>query len=122
MIQNKIIHHLNQRHHILKNPHYQLNTLMIMKKHPWGKTHPRPWPSKKEVLETIKRLYFKCGCDENLEHLYILPSQWIYLLKYESISDKIYENLQNANCRNFLQQKHLLAYSWHFVNFHKFRH
>ena len=53
---------------------------------------------KKEVLETIKGLNFKCGGDENLEHLYIFPSQWIDLLKYESISDKIYENLQNASC------------------------
>ena len=59
--------------------------------------HPRPWTPIKEVLETIKKLYFKCGGDENLEHLYILPSQWIDLLKYESISDKVYENLQNAS-------------------------
>ena len=63
---------------------------------PLGKTHPRPWTSKKEVLETIKKIYFKCGKIENFEHLYILPSKWIDLLKYESISDKIYENLQNA--------------------------
>ena len=34
LIQNQAVHHLNQRHHFLKNPHYQLNTLMIMKKHP----------------------------------------------------------------------------------------
>ena len=60
---------------------------------PLKKTHPQPWTSKKEVLETIKKLYFKCGGDENYEHLYILPSKWIDLLKYESISDKIYENL-----------------------------
>ena len=63
-----------------------------------GKTHPWPWTSKKEVLETIKRLYFKCGGDENFGHLYILPLKWIDLLKYESISDEIYENLQNASC------------------------
>ena len=37
MIQNQAIHHPNPRHHLLKNPHYQLNTLMIMKKHPWEK-------------------------------------------------------------------------------------
>ena len=54
---------------------------------------------KKESLETIKELYFKCGGDENLEHLYILPSKLIDLLKYESISDEIYENLQNASCK-----------------------
>ena len=32
--QNQAIYHPNQRHHLLKHPHYQLNTLMIMKKHP----------------------------------------------------------------------------------------
>ena len=36
---------------------------------PLKKTHPRPWTSKKEVLETIKKLYFKCGGDANYEHL-----------------------------------------------------
>ena len=70
---------------------------MIMKK-TLLKTHSRPWTSKKEVLETTKNLYFMCGGDENLEHLYILPSQWIDLLKYENICDEIYENLQNACC------------------------
>ena len=39
-----------------------------------------------------------CNGDKNIEHLYLLPSQWINLLKYESISDKIYENLKNASC------------------------
>ena len=40
----------------------------------------------------------KCGGDENYEHLYILPSKWIDLLKYESISDEIYENFQKISC------------------------
>ena len=35
MIQNQVVHHPNQRHHLLKNPHYQLNTLMTMKNHPF---------------------------------------------------------------------------------------
>ena len=47
------------------------------------KTHAGPWISKKEVLETIKKLHFKCDGDVNYEHLYILPSKWIYLLKFE---------------------------------------
>ena len=53
---------------------------------------------KKEVLEKIKKLYFKCGGDANYEHLYILPSKWIDLLKYEITGDEIYDNLQNAYC------------------------
>ena len=48
----------------------------------------------KEVLDTIKKLYFMCGGEDSIEHLYILPSQWKDLLKYESISDEIYENLK----------------------------
>ena len=33
LIQNQAVYRPNQRHQILKNPHYQLNTLMIMKNH-----------------------------------------------------------------------------------------
>ena len=42
---------------------------------PLKKTHPQPWTSRKEFLETIEKLYFKCGGNENYEHLYILPSK-----------------------------------------------
>ena len=75
---------------------------------PLKKTHPRPWTSKKNVLKTVKKLYFKCGGDANYENLYILPSKWIYLLKYETIGDEIYENLQNAYCTplEFFVEKH----------------
>ena len=97
LIQNQAIHHPNQRHHLLYHPHYQLNT-NNNEEIPLIETNPLPWTSKKEVLDTIKKLYFKCGGDENYEHLYIFPSKWIDLLKYESISDKTYENLQNASC------------------------
>ena len=77
------------------------------------KTHLRPWTSKKEVLEKIKKLYFMCGGDDNIEYLYILPSQWIALLKYEYFSDAIYENFQNASCtpiKFFVEEK---FDSWH---------
>ena len=63
------------------------------------KTHAGPWTSKKEVLETIKKLHFKCGGNEFYEHLYILPSKWIYLLKFGKNGEEIYENLQNAYCK-----------------------
>ena len=53
---------------------------------------------KKEVLEKINKLYFMCGGKDSIEHLYILPSQWIALLKYEDFSDGIYDNFQNASC------------------------
>ena len=48
-----------------------------------------------------------------IEHLYILPSKWIDLLKYESISDKIYENLQNSSCTpiNYFVEENFN--SWH---------
>ena len=35
LIQKQEIHHPNQRHHLIKHPHFKLNTLLIMKKHPW---------------------------------------------------------------------------------------
>ena len=94
LIQNQAIYHPNQRHHLLKNPHYQLNTLMIMKKHPWKETHPRPWTSKKKVLDTIKNLYFMCDGNNNIGHLYILPSRWLYLLQFEEFSEEIYKNFK----------------------------
>ena len=53
---------------------------------PLRKTHAVPWTSKKEFLETIKKLYLKCG-NEHYEHLYILPSRWLYLLQFEKIGD-----------------------------------
>ena len=49
---------------------------------------------KKQVLETMEKLYFKCAGDANYEHLYTLPSKWIDSLKYEIIGDEIYENFQ----------------------------
>ena len=47
------------------------------------KTNPGPWTSKQECLEKIRKLYFKCGGDANYEHLYVKPSKWMDLLKYE---------------------------------------
>ena len=51
-------------------------------KTPLKKTHSGTQTSKKEVLETIKKLYLKCGY-EHYEHLYILPSIWLYLLQFK---------------------------------------
>ena len=39
-----------------------------------------------------------CGGDDNIEHLYILPSIWLYLLQFEEIGEEIYEHLQNSYC------------------------
>ena len=39
-----------------------------------------------------------CGGDDNIEHLYILPSRWLYLLQFEDLSDEFYEKIQNASC------------------------
>ena len=43
---------------------------------PLKKKHAGPLTSKKEVLETIKKLHFKCGY-KHYEHLYILSSRWL---------------------------------------------
>ena len=60
-------------------------------------SHPRPWTSKK-VLKTIKRLHFRCDGNNNIEQLYILPSRWLYLLKFDNFGDAIHEKFQNASC------------------------
>ena len=57
---------------------------------PLKKTHAGPWTSKKEVLETIKELHFKCG-NEHYENLYILPSRWLCLLQFETIGENFFK-------------------------------
>ena len=64
---------------------------------PLKKNHAIPWTSKKDVLEIIKTLHLNCG-NEQYEHLYILPSRWLWLLQFETIGEEFYENLQNAYC------------------------
>ena len=44
----------------------------------------------KKVLDTIKNLYFMCDGNDTIEHLYMFPSSWLYLLQFEEFSDKIY--------------------------------
>ena len=39
-----------------------------------------------------------CDGNDNIEHLYILPSRWLYLPQFEEFSDEIYEIFQNASC------------------------
>ena len=64
---------------------------------PLKKNHAGPWTSRKEVLETIKKLHFKCGY-EYYEHLYILPSIWLYLPQFEKTGEEIYEHLKTSYC------------------------
>ena len=54
-----------------------------------------------------------CGGDDNIEHLYILPSRWLYLLQFEDFSDEFDEKIQNASCTpiKFFVEKHFD--SWH---------
>ena len=55
----------------------------------------------------------RCDGIGNIEHLYILPSRWISLLKYDIIGDAIHENFQNASCTpiKFFVEENLG--SWH---------
>ena len=36
-----------------------------------------------------------CDGNDNIEHLYIFPSRWFFLLQFEEFSDDIYEKFQN---------------------------
>ena len=49
---------------------------------PLIKTHQRPFTSKQETLEIIKRLHIKCRF-LNTEHLFVLPKTWLEYLQYE---------------------------------------
>ena len=39
-----------------------------------------------------------CDDSDNIEHLYILPSRWLFLPQFETIGDVVYEIFQNAIC------------------------
>ena len=67
----------------------------------------------KNLLDTIKKLHFRCNGRDNIEQLYILPSRWLFLHKYEKIGDAIHEKLQNASCSpiQFFVEENLV--SWH---------
>ena len=54
---------------------------------------------KKEVLDAIKKLYFMCDGNNKIEHLYILPSRWLFLLQFEKNSDAIYEIFKMLDVR-----------------------
>ena len=60
-------------------------------------SHPRPWTSK-TVFKKINKLHIRCDGSDNIEQLYILPSRWLFLLKFDKIGDAINENVQNARC------------------------
>ena len=89
LIHNQAVHHLNQRHHTLYHGH------------------------KKKGLKTIRTLHIRCDGIGTFEHLYILPSRWISLLKYEIIGDTIQEKFQNAigTPIKFFVEENLV--SWH---------
>ena len=54
-----------------------------------------------------------CDGNNNIYHLYILPSRWLFLLQFKEFSDAIYEIFQNARCMpmKFFVEENLD--SWH---------
>ena len=53
-----------------------------------------------------------CDGNDNIEHLYTLPSRWLFLIQFESFSDAIYEKFQNASCTPIFFVEENLG-SWH---------
>ena len=88
LIPNQAVHHPNQRHHILNHGH----------------------PKKK--LKTIKKLHVGCDGNDNIEQLYILPSRWLFLLKFDKVGDTIYEHFQNYRCTpmQFFVEENLVSW------------
>ena len=64
-------------------------------------------------LKTIKKLHDRCDGNDNIEHLYIFPSRWLYLLKFDNFGDAIQEFFHNASCTpmQFFVEENLD--SWH---------
>ena len=62
---------------------------------------------------TIKKLHVRCDGNDNIEQLYILPSRWLYLLKFDNFGDAIHEKFQNASCTpmQFFVEENLVR--WH---------
>ena len=75
-------------------------------------SHPQPWTSKKS-LKNIKKLHIRCDGIGTFEHLYILPSIWISLLKYDIIGDAIHSNFLNACCTPIIVFVDEHLGSWH---------
>ena len=51
--------------------------------------------------------------NDNIEHLYMLPSRWLYLLKFDNFGDAIHEKFQNSSYTpmQFSVEENLV--SWH---------
>ena len=64
-------------------------------------------------LKSIKKLHFRRDGSNNIEQLYILPSRWLFLPKFDKIGDAIHEKFQNASCKSipFFVEENLD--SWH---------
>ena len=54
-----------------------------------------------------------CDGSDNIEYLYILPSRWLFLIKYYKIGDAIHENFQNARCtpKQFFAEENLVSWN-----------
>ena len=67
----------------------------------------------KNVLDTVKKLYFRCNGSDNIEQLYLLPSRWLFLLKFDNFGDAIHENFQNASCTQikFFVEENLVSWN-----------
>ena len=67
-----------------------------------------PMDIPKKVFLKVKKLHIRCGGIGNIEHLYLLPSRWLYLLKFENFGDAI-----DASCTlmQFFVEENLV--SWH---------
>ena len=54
-----------------------------------------------------------CDGNDDIEHLYTLPSRWLFLLQFEEFSDAIYEMFQNASCTPIIFFAEENLDSWH---------
>ena len=65
------------------------------------------------MFKKTKKLNVRCDGNDNIEQLYILPSRWLFLLKFDNFGDAIYENFQNASCTpmQFFVEENLVTWN-----------
>ena len=96
LVQEEVKYYSNQWLHIIKHPHFRLNTSLILK-NTLEKISSGTLHIETRKLKRIKQIHSKCGFLD-AELLFMLPKNWLEYLKYEEFDVEITENLYNANC------------------------
>ena len=96
LIQKQAKYHPNQRRNLIKHPHFQLNTILIMKKHPLKKAMLEHEHQKNKFLKQSKSYIWSVAM--NTMNIYILTSRWLYLVQFKKLVKKFMKIYKFAYC------------------------